>query len=86
MLKDREEFARRLNAADKDKNGKLSRDESEVIPKLHDNFDAIDTNHDGQLVIKKISDYLRAQLEAQKTASKYKVACHSREGGNLAVL
>lgn len=68
MLKDREEFVRRLEAADKDKNGKLSREESKTIPKLHNNFDAIDTNHDGQLVIKEISDFLRAQLEAQKAA------------------
>ncbi len=66
MLKSREEFTKQLDNADKNKNGQLSLAESKAIPKLHDNFDAIDTNHDGQLVIKEISDFLRAQLDAQK--------------------
>lgn len=70
MLKSREEFTRHLDAADKDKNGKLSKEESKALPKLYENFDAIDSDHDGQLVIKEISDYLRAQFEAQKTASR----------------
>lgn len=70
MLKSRDDFMRQLEAADKDKNGKLSKEESKAIAKLHDNFDAIDTNHDGQLVFKEISDYLHAQLEAQRTSAK----------------
>lgn len=70
MLKSREEFTRKLEAADKDKNGKLSRAESKALPKLHDNFDAIDSDHDGQLILKEISDYLRAQMEAQRAATR----------------
>lgn len=69
MLKSREEFMHRLEAADKDHNGKLSRAESKALPKLYDNFDAIDSDHDGQLVLKEISDYLRAQMEAQRAAA-----------------
>ena len=70
MLKSREEFTHKLEAADKDKNGKLSRAESKVLPKLYDNFDAIDSDHDGQLVLKEISDFLRAQMEAQRAAAR----------------
>lgn len=70
MLKSREEFLHKLETTDKDKNGKLSLSESKTIPKLHDNFDAIDSDHDGQLVLKEISDYLRAQMEAQRAATR----------------
>lgn len=70
MLKSRDDFMHQLAAADTDKNGKLSKEESKAIPKLHDHFDTIDSNHDGQLVFKEISDYLRAQLEAQRAATK----------------
>lgn len=70
MLKSREEFMHRLDVADKNKNGKLSKEESKVIPKLYDNFDVIDSDHDGNLVFKEISDYLRAQLEAQRAAAR----------------
>ena len=70
LNKSREEFILRLKAADKDKNGKLSREESKTIPMLYDNFDAIDTNHDGQLVIQEITDYLHAQLKPGSTPAK----------------
>lgn len=65
LLKSRNEFNRRLNEADKDKNGKLSKEESKTIPMLYKNFDAMDSNHDGQLTGQEIAAYLRAQLEAQ---------------------
>lgn len=64
LRKQSEEFNRRLTLADKDKNGKLSREESKSLPVLHDNFDGIDTNHDNQLTAKEITDFLRTQLEA----------------------
>jgi len=70
MLKSREEFMHRLEMADKNKNGKLSKEESKAIPKLYENFDAIDSDHDGNLVFKEISDYLRAQIEAQRAATR----------------
>lgn len=69
MLKSREEFTQHLAEADKNKNGKLSKEESKSIPRLHDNFDAIDSDHDGQLTLKEISDYLRAQIEEQRATA-----------------
>lgn len=68
--KKRIEFERYLNKADKDKNGMLSRDEANAAPKSHaiidfgTNFDVIDSNRDGQLVMKEISDYMRAITDA----------------------
>lgn len=62
--KRRREFSQRLDMADKDKNGKLSRDEARLLPNISANFDAIDSNHDEQLVIKEIADYVRAMSAA----------------------
>jgi Ca2+-binding EF-hand superfamily protein len=69
MLKSREAFTRQLDAADKNKNGQLSKPETKKIPKLFDNFAAIDANHDGQLVIQEIVAYLRAQQVAAQAAT-----------------
>ncbi|MDP1940209.1 MAG: hypothetical protein Q8K54_06095, partial [Gallionella sp.] len=60
----RREFSRNLDAADKDKDGKLSRDETKVLPNMSANFDEIDSNHDEQLVMKEIADYVRAKGNA----------------------
>jgi len=57
--KKRREFSQQLENADKDKNGMLSREEAYAMPKLSEHFDEIDSNIDGQLVIKEIADYLR---------------------------
>ena len=57
--KKRREFNQRLERADLDKNGILSEKEAKPLPILGEHFDEIDSNHDGQLVIKEISDYLR---------------------------
>lgn len=62
--KKRREFSQRLEQADLDKNGKLSEEEAKALPNLSARFSEIDGNHDGQLVIKEISDYLRAQASA----------------------
>ena len=70
LLKKRAEFNRRLKAADQNKDDKLSRQESTAIPLLHDNFDSIDTDHDGQLTGKEIAEFLRAQLKAQDARAK----------------
>ncbi len=53
------EFIDKLARADKDKNGMLSREEAKALPNLSANFDEIDANHDGQLTLKEISDYIR---------------------------
>lgn len=68
ILKSQQEFTARLNAADKDKSGQLSEDESKALPKLHDNFAAIDSNHDKQIVYKEITDFLRAQMDAKRVS------------------
>ncbi|NCN22957.1 MAG: hypothetical protein GW921_02030 [Gallionella sp.] len=67
--KRRSDFNRHLSSADKDKNGKLSREEAQTLPNLSANFDAIDSNHDGQLVIKEIADFIRAKGNAEPASS-----------------
>ncbi len=62
--KNRRDFSQRLEKADVDKNNMLSKEEANTLPTLSARFDDIDRNHDGQLVIKEISDYLRAQASA----------------------
>jgi len=61
--KRRRDFSQNLEKADTDKNGKLSREESKALPNLHANFDAIDSNHDEQLVMKEIAEYVRANAD-----------------------
>lgn len=63
ISKKRREFTQALERADKDKNGMLSRDESKVFSTLSNNFEQVDANHDQQLVIKEIADFLRARAE-----------------------
>lgn len=53
------QFRANLAKADKDKNGMLSREEAKVLPNINAHFDEIDANHDGQLTLKEISDYIR---------------------------
>jgi Ca2+-binding EF-hand superfamily protein len=55
------EFSENLAKADKDKNGKLSREEAKALPNISAHFDEIDSNHDGELVLKEIADYVRAK-------------------------
>lgn len=58
--KRRREFSHHLAMADKDKNGRLSKEEAVVLPNISAHFDEIDSNHDGELVLKEIADYVRA--------------------------
>lgn len=67
--KNRREFSRRLQLADQDKNGKLSREETKKLPLLSAHFNEIDGNHDQQLVIKEIADYLRAQASIKNSSA-----------------
>lgn len=65
VAKKRNEFYLSLQAADKNNDGKLSRDEAKTVPHrtekfdLGAHFDEIDNNHDGQLMLKEIADYVR---------------------------
>ncbi len=60
----RRAFSHKLEKADKDKNGVLTRDEAKVLPGLSTHFDEVDSNHDGQLIIKEIADFLRGGSNA----------------------
>lgn len=72
-----ENFSRRLVAADKDKNGKLSKEEAVALPSFSANFAQIDSNHDGQLVMKEIMGFLTAQQAPSKAAAEpAKTASH----------
>jgi EF hand len=42
-------IAKRMQNADKNKDGLISREEAKSMPRLEKNFDAIDTNKDNQL-------------------------------------
>ena len=53
------QFRENLARADKDKNGMLSREEAKALPNISAHFDEIDANHDGELTLKEISDYVR---------------------------
>lgn len=72
--KRRIEFNQRLSAADKDQDGKLSREEAQMLPNLGTNFDAMDSNHDGQLVIKEIADFIRARVNDAPASSSASAA------------
>lgn len=67
--KRRLEFAKKLQQADKDKNGLLTRDETKVLPGLYAHFDEVDANHDGQLSIKEVADFLRGGNPAPAQAA-----------------
>ncbi len=69
LEKKRRLFQLRLEKADKDKNGMLSKEEARALPNLSAHFDEIDTNSDGQLNVKEISDYLRTLTRAVPAAS-----------------
>ncbi len=42
-------ITKKMQEADKNKDGLISREEAKSMPRLEKNFDAIDTNKDGQL-------------------------------------
>ena len=67
------QFRENLARADKDKNGKLSHEEAKALPNLSAHFDEIDTNHDGELTLKEISDYVRThanQMHEKKSKAE----------------
>ncbi|TAN83611.1 MAG: hypothetical protein EPN14_03185 [Gallionella sp.] len=63
----REGFSRRLQDADRNKDGKLSREEAQAIPNVSARFDDIDANRDGQLVLQEINGFLRNQGKTSGT-------------------
>ncbi len=67
------QFRENLARADKDKNGRLSREEAKALPNISAHFDEIDTNHDGELTLKEISEYVRTHAD-KMPAKKPKAA------------
>lgn len=73
VAKKRNEFYQSLQKADKNNDGKLSREEAKTVPHrtekfdLAAHFDEIDSNHDGQLILKEIADYVRGMSAPQAT-------------------
>lgn len=64
MRAQQEEFNKRLKAADKNKNGKLTKKElasaKDKLPGLEKSFDEIDGNHDKSITMEEIVAYARA--------------------------
>ena len=58
----------KLRAADTNGDGLISRQEAAALPMIAKNFDAIDTNHDGQLSMDEIKAYFQAQRQAKAAA------------------
>lgn len=69
-----EKFSRSLQKADKNNDGKLSREEAKALPRLGNNFDQIDINKDGSLVLPEIIGFMQAQLRAQVQAAAQKAS------------
>jgi EF hand len=61
-------MAKNFTAADKDKDGQLSKDEAGAgkTPFIAKHFDQIDANHDGKVSKEEIGDFLRAQAASQQ--------------------
>jgi Ca2+-binding EF-hand superfamily protein len=58
--------AERFNAADKNADGMLDREEAKSMPKVAKNFDAIDADKNGTVTGKEIHDYMKARREERK--------------------
>jgi hypothetical protein len=65
------QFEKRFNSADKNKNGKLSREEAYAeFPRAPEFFDEIDTNRDGFITLKEVQKAMERRVNAAITASK----------------
>ena len=53
-------FMERLKAADRNADGMLSRDEAASLPRISQNFDAIDANKDGYITFEELRAFHRA--------------------------
>ncbi len=72
MRQANENFSRILAKADKNNDGKLSKEETQTTPelaKLAKYFDQIDSNHDNVLVMKEIISFMQARVQAQVQAA-----------------
>lgn len=79
-LKARQDFSRALQKADKNKDSKLSKEETKSLPKLNTNFEQVDSNHDGFLVMPEILGFLQQQAQLRTSPAASGVA-HTAPAG-----
>ena len=64
-------FEKRFHHADKDKNGKLSREEAYAeFPRMPEFFDELDANKDGFITLKEVHDAMERRVNAAINAGK----------------
>jgi Ca2+-binding EF-hand superfamily protein len=69
MEKARTELQKRFEAADTNKDGKLTREEAQAkMPKVYKNFDAIDASHAGAISLADIEAFVVSKKGARKPA------------------
>ncbi|CAN7264578.1 hypothetical protein [Polaromonas sp. LjRoot131] len=69
MEKARTELQNRFEAADTNKDGKLTREEAQAkMPKVYKNFDAIDAGHTGAISLADIEAFVVSKKGARKPA------------------
>jgi Ca2+-binding EF-hand superfamily protein len=67
--KARTELQKRFDAADTNKDGKLTREEAQAkMPKVYKNFDAIDASHAGAISLADIEAFVVSKKGARKPA------------------
>jgi len=65
------QFEKRFNKADKDKKGKLSREEAYAeFPRMPEFFDEIDTNRDGFITLNEVQKAMERRVDAAINASQ----------------
>ncbi len=70
LEKARTELQKRFEAADANKDGKLTREEAQAkMPKVYKNFDAIDASHAGAISLADIETFLLSKKGSRKSAS-----------------
>ena len=69
MEKARTELQKRFDAADTNKDGKLTREEAQAkMPKVYKNFDAIDASHAGAISLADIEAFVVSKKGSRKPA------------------
>lgn len=69
LEKARTELQKRFEAADTNKDGKLTREEAQAkMPKVYKNFDAIDASHAGTISLADIETFVASKKGSRKPA------------------
>lgn len=69
LEKARTELQKRFDAADTNKDGKLTREEAQAkMPKVYKNFDAIDAGHTGAISLADIETFVASKKGSRKPA------------------